>query len=80
MKENWKISIGVIGILILLMLGVSIIQDLMILIFKNNIPLWGLFLIRLISAIVLLYVFIKYTNFGKEIDRFLLKKLKISKI
>ncbi|GAI46515.1 unnamed protein product [marine sediment metagenome] len=70
MKRKYRLTIEIIGFLIILLLGISIIQDIILLIFKEvNIIL--LFIIRLVSALVLIYIMVKFTNFGRDINNFL---------
>jgi len=72
MKRKYRLIIEAIGFLIILLLGVSIIQDILILIFKEiNRTLF--FFIRFGLAIVLIYIMTRFTNFGKDLDNFLIE-------
>jgi len=70
MKRRYKLLIEAVGFFILLILGVSIIQDILILIFNNKITSFWLIIIRLFSALILIFIFLKATSWGKDLDNF----------
>ena len=72
-KKKYKILIEIIGLLIVLILVASIIQDIVILITKNKINAFGLATIRFISALILIYIIIKITPWGKDISNFIIE-------
>ena len=73
MKKKTLLIIKIIGFFILLLLGISIIQDIIILIFGNKISYFWLAVIRVVSGVILIYIMLKTTSFGKDINNFLME-------
>ena len=74
-KESWRIIIIFIGILLLIILGASVIFDIIFYITK-----WYPHLIlRIIIIYLFLEILLKFTWFGREFESFMKNKLKKKK-
>ena len=69
MKETYKVIILLLGFIILIILGTSIITDLIYLIWKK----YPNGIIRFFIALSLVYLLGKFTSFGKEINLYINK-------